>query len=511
MGRRNEGNKESSSSANTHSSVVAEENEAPPQVNAVLHDYEDVAVEQNCSPEIDNYEQNCDYNDYYEPEDPPHYEGETFQLKLGDLMNEIRLNREEIQELREEKDKLRGEIEEVRDKEKNKLLKTNYHIIPLPDFKICVVKSLSNYNDFKYAECVYPKQKFTGEEKCDLDIYDFLYALTEAHKNCPLNEEDFTRVFTARLGSHALGIASTLLRRKVGIVMIFDQLYQTFNKNISPFKALDVLRIYDFPRSFNIAMVLAELTQLASICMRGGEGDETNLSISLNIQEGLKRSMPYNCFSLIYASLNQLRVEIGRQPNVNEIYSNLKRIEDTLDYELSKAHGHKFGAPRELFAIVKIDFHKKKEMPSYKSNARYMNNKRLYAITTEAVTKKPFKPAEKSSSAPRFGSQKPYSKQPVKGNRNDRPMCSFCGSFTHSAYNGCYSCLDNSLKLYSGPPAAENCKTCLSKLNKQFRHPMNYCPLRDHMLKMYKSGQAKPRGIFKSYLERIANEKKERK
>lgn len=450
---------------------------------------------------------------------------DQLQEQINFLFNGLEIQRNEIKQLQNDKAFLMKEIDDFKEKDKNKLLNSNFNFVPHPDFSIPPSRRMDDFNNLRFVEFIYPKTRFSGDDKTD--VYDFIHGLCKAYKSCPLSPEDFERVLTSRLNSPALTMVSGWVKRQFPMKTILNQLYSTFNKTISPPKALDVLRIYRFPRKYTTAMILAELDNLGNIALRGGtESIDSDIMICLTIIEGLRYSMPEPAYMRIRENLNELRVTLGRQPYLVELFSSLKRIEDLLDYELSRNHNFHFAEDRNLLEITTIEYHSKRNNRprNDRSKFRYLNNHRLNMITHEqdsdfkvnAIAENsktnnissdrkpyPFKPSRFNTGFNSKGN-KPnsgYKEKANKDGRNMQPLCSYCGEYTHSAHQGCYSCLDDSLKQYRGPPASENCKICLEKVKRELRHPEKYCPLRAYMLKMYSQNKATPRGIFRRYVE----------
>ena len=474
----------------------------------------------------DSFNNNAFNNNAYVDQPPPLNPTEELQVQINVLFEGLEFQKREISQLQEDKAKLKKELDNFVEKDKNKLLNNNFNFVPHPDFTKPPCRRMDDYNNVRFIEFIYPKTRFSGDPKVDKsDIYDFIHGLCKAYDSCPLSPEDFERVLTSRLNSPALTMVSGWVKRSFPMKTILNQLYSTFNKTINPPKALDVLRVYRFPRKFTVAMIIAELDNLGNIALRGGtESIDSDIMICLTIIEGLRYSMPEPAYMRIRENLNELRVTLGRQPYLVELFSSLKRIEDLLDYELTRHPNFHFAEDRELLEITTIEYHSKRNQrpKNDKNKFRYLNNHRLNMITHEqdpefkvnnidnyskvgnsnaiSSDKKPYYAnTKKPSTGNKFNNA--YKKTPYKDGRNMQPLCSFCGEYTHSAHQGCYSCLDDSLKQYRGPPASEDCKICLEKIKKGLRHPEKNCPLRPFMLKMYSQNKATPRGVFKKYYE----------
>ena len=474
--------------------------------------------------------ENNNFNSYDNYDNNDHYDNsnlnvtDQLQQQINLLFEGLEIQKFEIKQLKEDKSQLLKELDEVKERDKNKLLNNNFNFVPHPDFTIPPSRKMDDFNNVRFVEFIYPKTRFSGD--CKVDCFDFIHGLVKAYNTCPLSPEDFERVLTSRLNSPALTMVSGWIKRKFPMKTILNQLYSTFNKTISPPKALDVLRVYRFPRKFTTAMILGELDNLGNIALRGGtESIDSDIMICLTIIEGLRYSMPEPAYLRIRENINELRVTLGRQPYLVELFSSLKRIEDLIDYELTRHPNFQFAEDRELLEITTIEYHSKRSSKPRmdKSRFRYLNKHRLNMITNDSDGFQVNSLSTNKSKANTITSdRKPYTAQnsykpstgnyynksnaknkvfPNKDNRNMQPLCSFCGEYTHSAHQGCYSCLDDSLKQYRGPPASENCKICLEKIKRELRHPEKYCPLRPFMLKMYSQKKATPRGIFKKYVE----------
>ena len=192
-------------------------------------------------------------------------DGNDIQYQLSLLFDGLTVQREELKKLKEEKAQMQIELEKVRDKDTNRLLTNNLSFVPSPDFSIPPSRNMRTFDNIRYVEYVYPKAKFGGDDK--MDVYDFIYNLVKAYNVCPLSPNDFERVFTSRLSSPALTLVTGWIKRKFPMKVILNQLYSTFNKIISPTLALEVARVYGFPRKFNTAMVIAELDNISNIVL----------------------------------------------------------------------------------------------------------------------------------------------------------------------------------------------------------------------------------------------------
>ena len=486
-------------------------------------------------PSENNYEQ-VPPNDFYYGDD--YNELSELSRLIREQQHEFDTFKFEHQQLKRENDRLRAEVRELSEKEKNKLLGGGYTNLPLPKFNYPPTHDLTNIQHRKLADYTFGKVRFTNGES-DYEIFEFLSHLTKCQNKLNLSETDFQDIMLERLGTPALGLVSGWIDQKISMRNIYSQLHATFNSTISASQAMEVLRNYTFPRGFNLAMVLSELQAIANYALRGGgESIENSILLTINVQEGLKRSMPEKAYTIIFTSLSELRHVWGRAPHLPEILGNLQRIHEQVDYEIGKAYNFRFGENRRLFDICSRNYIIKylQKHNESKHNRFYQPKIREIELTPKEAQQKlinyDINKVDKRNTFPppnrRFPMSSPntknntynaqngmkpkhfnnnnYNKQKV--DRSKQPLCSMCGSYTHSAHEVCYSLMDDMGKIYEGPPAGVGCNICEKELNKDFRHLASHCPIRAHMMKMYKIGKYKPRGIFKVHYEKKLREGK---
>ena len=517
----NKKEREEEISANSESSSVAEE-------PAVAAETQTEPLE----PSEDNYSQIHRADDYYYGDSynelaeinrlirEQQHELDTFKLQQRNLVNE--------------NERLRKEVREISEKEKNKLLGGGITNLPIPKFIYPPQHVLTNIGDRKLIDATFGRAKFTNDEHDD--IYEFLNHLTKCQSKLNLSESDFQDVMLERMGPPALGLVSGWIDQKISMKNIYSQLHATFNSTISTAQAMDVLRNYTFPRGFNLAMVLSELQAVANYALRGGgESIENSILLALNVQEGLKRSMPERAYTIIFTSLSELRQVLGRAPQLPEILGNLQRIHEQVDFELSRAYTFRFGENRRLFDICSRNYIIKYLQRYNNEKPRFFNHPKIKEIqlTPKEAQQKminydihkvdsrntftPNLPNRRfPMTSPKTGNKtyngqnviKPRQFNTKRGDRSKQPLCSMCGSYTHSAHDVCYSVMDDMGKIYEGPPAGVGCSICEKELNKDFRHLASHCPIRGYMMQMYKIGKYKPRGIFKMHYEKKLREGK---
>ena len=414
--------------------------------------------------------------------------------------------------------------------------------IKVPNFNVPIKFSYSNAADLKVIETQYPKTKFVDGSKGS-SIYDFLYLMREAHKNCPVNENDFKRILLNRLGGAALDLVSGYIEDKEPVSFIYTDLYETFSTTVETFEARELIRKYKAPRSFGIKQMLGELGMLGNIAGRGGSGPlENRFFISICAQDGLESALPEAAFDIVYNAICKERFIRGREPTFREIRECLGPEAEKIDRIIRKAKDFKFAPPRKPFTIVnktkvhdkpgkkdvnsidfesldinKIDMHP----PAMKGNPQGGKGKQggkqtpkngknggqkfvASAGGDKGGDKNPNKRPNSHTNAHANNKQnaKQNAKQTSETNRQkERLYCNFCGQFGHDSFMGCYQIVDDQYKQYEGPGTRDPCSICLKKISLSLHHPEAQCPARPFMIAAYKSGRLKPKGKYKTLPE----------
>ena len=412
-------------------------------------------------------------------------------------------------------------------REKGKVFGEQPKNIPIPKFPRNVrYRKVDKSSDMKLIDFYFPKSKFSG--KIDhkklfttMDIDEFLTLMVNAQKKCPLSREDFTGVLLNRLSSPALGMCNGwLTERGMTIERICARLYKTFTLAISEAEARELIDHYQVPINFSVDKVLSEFQYLGSYLMRSGHKKKVNsIVVALIVQEALDRCMPPEAATLIFEQTCDLRRYYGRQPYLGEIITGLSAISDKINKAMRRAKNWTWAKSRDFLAFTTKQ-HVKEKQGGKGGNKKGSFPKANEVSVNEANTQQA-KPNKQQNAK---GNQKNAGKMPqnAKGsqstkpgqnstnpkknsNKNGKPKeeCSYCGSYTHNCYKGCYSVLDDNNKMYCGPPAQEDCSICLKafKGKKKLRHPVLYCPLREKMKEKYRTGELTPRGCFKSAFE----------
>ena len=377
----------------------------------------------------------------------------------------------------------------------------------LPDFTRPVKFSFKNAQDIKIIESHYPKKIYSdGSRGCD--IYDFLFLLSDAHKDCPISERDFKTVLVQRLGGSALDLVSGFIRDKESVAYIYSELYATFSDNLSAHEARGKMRIYKSPRSFGIRQLLGELGMLGNIAGRSGNGPKANrFLVSLLTQDGLESALPEEAYKLVHREIAKERYRLGREPIFREIRACLAPEAENIDLLIKRAKDHKFPPQRKLFSICK-------QKSQFTESEKGQKGKSVANVSiNEMGTSKNAQPSQskgktnKQNQAKGGNKDKQTDKQASETTRQkqtddkERRFCVFCGRYGHDTYQGCFAIMDDNCKVYQGAGARENCRHCLIEVNLGLKHPESKCPTREFMQEQYRTGRVTPREPWKKWWE----------
>ena len=415
--------------------------------------------------------------------------------------------------------------------EQGRLFSDNLTKVPKPSFpKGIRYRSINSSEDLKIIDFNFPRNKFSGNPKTkknfDLDVYEFLSTMVEGQKHCPVSKKDFIRLLVARLAPPALGMVNGwLMDKNCSINKIFSRLFKTFSSSISTIEARNLLRLYLMCRNMTFDQALSEMQYLADYASRGYNNNRENaLAITFAFQDGLEHALPIAAYKLCYNQIIDLRRYLGREPYLGEIIDALRQIADKVDYELKHTKNHNWAKDRDFLDfshkqsrsnLISNESSKPKSgFPYQNKSKKFVNELTVHATTTSTAPKPKYTPSpnhqksnikgkgqgkgnfKNNTPAPKMGPQK-------ASEAKDKKYCSYCGSHTHTAAQGCWAIVDENLKMYQGPPAQEPCRICIRNCDKEFKHPERFCPLRKFMVDLYKAGRIKAKGIFKIVLERL--------
>ena len=445
------------------------------------------------------------YGDLSEPPPPNLYDMVTkLQRTTEDLVKKYKASETELLAL---KGKANSDLNDV----------NIVSYVAIPIFPDVPLRGIIEFNDVRVVEYYFGRVVFKGDKKETCDIHEFLQSMVIAQERAQLSEPDFWKMFLTRLASHALKVATR--KKDLPIVIVFNQLFNTFNKYISPIQAQALLREYLMPINFGISHLCSELEHISSIAARGGE-NENDLLISINMIAGLQNGLPSLVYSYLDDKLNDIRRKHGKHPDLDQIISCLQTHEGPLDNLLALSAGSfKFAESREVFSITLKENYRRSALK--RSNKKFMG-KTVHAISTDIVDSDRFTDVTDETdeatltdaqvltttvdAIKKAGPTKNLGKfQNFK--KGKKKVCAMCGSWNHATSQCCFSIFDDGGKVYNGPPSPVHCNICEEKLNKtNMYHPVKYCPLREKAIELYKTGEVSPRGIFKSYLDRIKKE-----
>ena len=477
----------------------------------------------------DEYDSDDDCEDEY---DEPEKEcNKDFEL-------EGKITKKDIQDLKfltETLNKHRDDIRKLKDIDEKRVFGRAEDDIPLPKFpKNAKYKSLDKAADYKLVEFNFPRNKFTGKKGSD--VREFLTMMKQAQSYCPVTPREFRRVLVSRLAAPALGMVNKWMEDPTMTVKaILCRMYDTFGENIVPKEARDCCKVYEAPESFSFSKMLSELQFVAGHASRGHSNSEgAKLLDSLLVQDALAHGLPVEAHKLVYNKTCEIRDFLGgREPDVTQLINGLSKIKREVNNEMKLAKNFTWGREREDFITTQKLGPMSKKGDSYKSKSKVTSFKtkkyspKVSAATVNAKIHKDSKVIKEPTFVPKKNVPKPnppmghfkHVNNFNKNNRNNGPnngqsknrtkkdLCSFCGSWTHSSYDGCYAIMDDNCKRYTGAGAQEPCSICVKKLNVELTHPVIYCPLRKKMLEFYRIGKVTPRGLFKSHVERSEREK----
>ena len=385
--------------------------------------------------------------------------------------------------------------------------------IKSPNFNVPAKYSSLNSSDLRVIDSQYPKAKFYDGSK-GTEIYDFLYLLREAHKNCPVSENEFKRLLLQRLGGAALDLVSGLIEDQEPVSVIYTELYSTFTTTVDSYEARQIMKGYKSPRSFGIKRILGELGRLGNIVGRGCyDRAQQKFYVSTHSQDALESCLPEKAFEIAHAAIARDRFIKGREPTLQEIRKCLAPHVEQIDRIIKNDKTHKFAPPRKIFSIVYSKTHHG-DNPNKKN--RDVNNLEVNNVEVEVnkveLSQSKQQPQNKgkgnakvkpkngksfNNNKKKTNQNKQTDKQTTETNRQkERPYCNFCGQFGHDSFKGCYAILDDNLKQYQGAGAREACRICIRKISLNLKHPEDLCPGRDFMIKKYLDGTIKPRGPF---------------
>ena len=395
--------------------------------------------------------------------------------------------------------------------------------------------SLERAERLKLIDSNFPQRgKFSGGSQGP-KVREFLESFTRAQKIVKLTYPELCQVLITRCQSPAYEQVCQLVNSKNSMTAIYRALINSFNTEKPPTYYQTLLYNYVPPKNLSFTQIVREISDLAYKASMQFKTPSSRINYFNNTAiESLKRCLPPNVTRYIEDCISRYSALHNELPTFEEVRQGLDRSLDTLESELKSCPGFRFSQPRDYMQFDR-NTRSYNERPRYQGNVgaiRGNNNKNDQQHNkantnafdykgTNKIANNRGRTMNRRSDNPRNTkrqnnqnrsrnprAQNISSKEGLgRSGRSDfdsisggKKYCELCGASSHLAADLCYSMRNDSGKLVNASPAFGHCENCVAKIKTKLYHPENLCPLRDALLKLYRTKKVKPYGLFAKYL-----------
>ena len=340
------------------------------------------------------------------------------------------------------------------------------------------------------------------------DICTFLRQMTKAQKRVSLSREEFLEILLECCRKPALDRIGPLVGMNYPIETLYSILVSTYDRQITPHEASELLARYRAHKSKTIHEVNSDLTMIAARAAQEFSSSEVSREFfDEETTKALIRCLPEKASRRAKQLRADMRQKLERNPTFNEFSCAMANEEEEVNVEIRK---NGVDTKEMLKLSLYTNQHKNADNPTHKASTHkeggskkkkfntFYNNKYTSGQVnqvTEALQALNVKPRGKVNE---IKTGKPD--YHVKINENDRLRCILCDQRNHQASDGC-KCIftDQGIAIKETTATSGDCSNCVEKLGKHLKHSAKLCPIRDKALELYKSGTVLPRGMFRQY------------
>ena len=357
----------------------------------------------------------------------------------------------------------------------------------------------------KNCNATFPVSRPFSDDGKGPDICTFLRQMTKSQNRVCLSRQEFLETLLECCRKPALDRIGPLVSMDYPIETLYSILVSTYDRQISPQDAADLLVKYKAHKLKSIHEVNSDLTMIATRAAQ--EYSSANISREYFDEETTKaliRCLPEKASRKARALKAEMRQKMQRNPTYNEFSCAVANLEEDMNAELRKN-----GVDSK--DMLKISLYKnqaKVEPSSSTKNTKEntSNNKKFTSFYKKKYTSNINQISGAIGSHRNMPSGgrvnevksggKPYH---VKIGNSDRLHCILCDQRSHNASDGCKCMFSNAGIQIEANPTSSSCVNCLTKLGKELKHAQSQCPIRDRALELYASGKIYPRGIFRQF------------
>lgn len=354
----------------------------------------------------------------------------------------------------------------------------------------------------KNCNATFPITRPFSDDGKGPDICTFLRQMTKSQNRVCLTRQEFLETLLECCRKPALDRIGPLVSMDYPIETLYSILVSTYDRQISPNDASDLLAKYKAHKLKTIHEVNSDLTMIASRAAQ----DYSSAAISREFfdeetTKALIRCLPENASRKAKALKAEMRLKMLRNPTFNEFSCAVANLEEDINTEIRKNGVD----TKEMYKISLYKTQTKSEQVAGPKITRENGNKKssfykkkytanVNQISGEESGQKTSKPQSKVNEVKSEG--KSYH---VKIGNSDKLHCILCDQHSHNASDGCKCMFSNSGIQIDANPTTSACSNCNTKLGKTLHHAQSHCPIRDKALELYESGKVYPRGVFRQY------------
>lgn len=357
----------------------------------------------------------------------------------------------------------------------------------------------------KNCNATFPVTRPFSDDGKGPDICTFLRQMTKSQNRVCLTRQEFLETLLECCRKPALDRIGPLVSMNYPIETLYSILVSTYDRQISPQDAADLLSKYKAHKLKSIHEVNSDLTMIATRAAQ--EYSSAAISREYFDEETTKaliRCLPEKASRKAKALKAEMRQKMQRNPTYNEFSCAVANLEEDMNAELRKN-----GVDSK--DMLKISLYKnqaKIEPNSSNKNTKEHDTgnkkstsfyKKKYTSNVNQVSgavggHQNNRPRGKVNEVKTGG--KPYH---VKIGNSDKLHCILCDQRSHNASDGCKTMFSNTGIPIEANPTSSSCVNCITKLGKELKHAQSQCPIRDRALELYASGTVHPRGIFRQF------------
>ena len=356
---------------------------------------------------------------------------------------------------------------------------------------------LKTTKDLIEAKKLFPSgsSRFTGEKNSTYQVGEFLKNMNEAQAFLDLTEKEFQDRLLGSTSGWAHEMVNHWIEKKYTTAQLYFNLHLLFNRQLSPQSAKEKLKAFKVRKNMSSAEAESFISKVA---LKASQeipiGEARNSYYDFLCSTVYLDALPYRVSGFARSKLNDLAVQLGRQPSFSEFSQILDPHRFFLDQEIA----------REGAQPAKKE--EKNQKGYFKKQVNYVGNQNFKKVDQgknqgskdnkkgqgqkgdrekkgqgKGKDKKERSQSKQSSSSYNDHNKKTFRqagkpKVGQPGACSQDKWCSLCGhNGGHAAVEGCPAMTNEKGQVVGVTPCYGDCSICRRGL----KHPESLCPFKD--------------------------------